>query len=341
MGKTSPFVSLAEDRRERQKREGERAPVPFFLVTGFLGAGKTTLLNRLLAAPQGKRIAILVNDVGQINVDRQLLAGQAGDLIELTGGCVCCQVDLQRDLFSGVDDLIERAEPDAVVLETTGIADPRVLLAAFDALDENGEPRRTGAVPSGVTCVVDAELGVLGEARLEWRAQIEAADRIVLTKIERATPDGLRALHARLAELAPEAERAAFPEGAERAEASQALARFLLAKQTQRRVATPETHAHSQLSVSTFLSDAPLLEAPFTDLLATLGAQLVRLKGWAQLHGEHGTRWAYVERAGARLSIDAREPPLHQSRSELVFILDPGPIDEEMLRRRLWACRVG
>jgi G3E family GTPase len=341
MGRSSPFVSLAEDQRERLKRKGDQPPVPFFLVTGFLGAGKTTLINRVLAAPQGKRIAILVNDVGQINVDRQLLSGRAGDLIELTGGCVCCQVDLQRDLFGGVDDLVERAQPDAVVLETTGIADPRVLLAAFDAVDESGELRHGSAVPMGVTCVVDAELGVAGEARSEWRAQIEAADRIVLTKIERASPESLRALHARLVELAPHAERAAFPEGAERAEASQALARFLLAKKTQRRLDASPTHAHSQLSVSTFLSDAPLLEAPFTELLATLVDQLVRLKGWAQLHSDAGLRWAYVERAGARLTIETCDPPPHQTRSELVFILDPGPVDEEVLRRRLWACRAG
>jgi G3E family GTPase len=317
------------------------ALIPMHLVTGFLGAGKTTLLNRLLSAPQGKRIAILVNDVGQINVDRRLLAGQAGDLIELTGGCVCCQVDLQRDLFSGVDDLIERARPDAVVLETTGIADPRVLLAAFDASDENGQPRRRSAVPMGVTCVVDAELGLDGERRPEWRAQVQAADRIVLTKIERASAESLRALHARLAELAPDAERAAFPDGAEREEASQSLARFLLEPKTlkSRRAVVP-AHVHAQLSVSTFVSDAPLLEAPLTTLLETLGEQLVRMKGWAQLRGDDGIRWAYLERAGRRLSIETRQPPAGVSRSELVFILDPGPIDDETLRRRLWACRV-
>src|SRR5688572_30466447 len=152
MGRSSPYVSVAEERRRARVDAPPRPAVPFFILTGFLGAGKTTLVNRVLGAPQGRRIAVLVNDVGQINVDRALIQAEAGDLIELSGGCVCCQVDLQRDLFSGVDDLIERARPDVVLLETTGIADPSVLLAAFDA----DPARRRSATPSGVICALDA-----------------------------------------------------------------------------------------------------------------------------------------------------------------------------------------
>ena len=334
MGRSSPFVSLEEERRRAPARD---EAVPFVILTGFLGAGKTTLLNRLLGAPQGKRVAVLVNDVGQINVDRKLLAAQAGDIIELSGGCVCCQVDLQRDLWSGVDDLVERASPDVVVLETTGIADPRVLLEAYERVPE----RRRLVVPAGVVCVVDAEVGLAGEARPEWTAQLAAADRVVLTKLDRAAPGAMSALHARLAALAPSAERAAFPPTEE---GTQALARFLIEPRTPPRArATAAAHRHGQLQVSTFVDDAALLEAPLLQLIDELGESLVRMKGHARVVGADGIHAAYLERAGRATSVT----PLageQGARAELVFIVDPGApgaLTDEALRRRLWACRAG
>ncbi len=334
MGRTSPFVSLEEDRL-RDEHGDERAAVPFIVLTGFLGAGKTTLLNRLLSAPQGRRVAVLVNDIGKINIDRQLITADEGDLIELSGGCVCCAIDLQRDLFSGVDDLVLRARPDVVVLETTGIADPRVLLAAFDEVAS----RRRYVEPSGVVCVVDAEVGLGGEARPEWRAQLESADRVVLTKAERARPGALLALHARLDELSPQAERASFP-GTE--EGTHALARFLLATRATRLPPRPgpAAHRHSQLAVYAIAEDAPYLEAPLVALIASLGDALVRLKGHARVVGADGrARDVFVERAGATTSLIDRPPPKGRTRSELVFILEGGGLDEETLKRRLWACR--
>jgi G3E family GTPase len=328
VGRTSPFVSLEEDRRRDAGEQADRPAVPFIVLTGFLGAGKTTLLNRVLAAPQGKRVAVLVNDIGQINIDRQLIARDEGDLIELTGGCVCCEIDLQRDLFSGVDDLAVRAKPDVIVLETTGIADPRVLLAAFDEV----EARRRRVVPSGVVCVVDAEVGTAGEARPEWAAQLASSDRVVLTKLERARD--LPALHARLGVLAPDAERAAFPATEE---GTHALVPFLLAPRKVSRSPAPMKHAHSQLSAYAIAESAPYLEAPLLALIHGLGDALVRLKGWARVVGMDGaTRTVFLERAGlATTSTNA--PP--RDRSELVFIVEAGTLDEETLRRRLWACR--
>jgi G3E family GTPase len=333
MGRSSPYVSLEEERRRAAPPE---RTIPLCLLTGFLGAGKTTLLNRLLSAPQGKRIAVLVNDVGQINVDRQLLSERAGDLIELSGGCVCCQIDLQRDLWSGVDDLIERTSPDVVVLETTGIADPRVLLEAWEKVPE----RTRAVVPSGVVCVVDAELGLRGAARPEWSAQLEAADRIVLTKLDRADAASLPALHARLLELAPKAERAAFPSSEE---GTRALAQFLLEERKVRSARGGEAaHRHSQLNVCSFADDGALLEAPLRALVEGLGEALVRMKGHAWLVGDAGRRYAYVERAGLRTSVEDREAG-RGARTELVLIVDAsaaGALDEEALRRQLWACRV-
>src|ERR1700742_4169156 len=101
--------------------------VPFTILTGWLGAGKTTVLNRMLAAPGGKRIAVLVNELGRISIDTQLIVGAGGDVLELAGGCVCCKVDIKNDLWDGIGELVRRTAPDHVVLETTGIAEPAAI----------------------------------------------------------------------------------------------------------------------------------------------------------------------------------------------------------------------
>ena len=96
--------------------------VPFTILTGWLGAGKTTALNAMLAAAHGRKIAVLVNELGRISIDTQLIIGRGNDVLELAGGCVCCSVDLKNDLWDGIGDIVARSQPDCVVLETTGIA---------------------------------------------------------------------------------------------------------------------------------------------------------------------------------------------------------------------------
>src|SRR5580765_4267660 len=141
------------------------ARVPFTIVTGWLGAGKTTTLNRMLAAQHGKRIAVLVNELGRISIDTQLIIGRGGDVLELAGGCVCCKVDIKNDLWDGIGDIVTRSAPDSVILETTGIAEPAAIL---DGLVRVRDSVRERIRPAGVICVVDADTG--GDA-LEHREE--------------------------------------------------------------------------------------------------------------------------------------------------------------------------
>src|SRR3954454_12009855 len=104
------------------------AKVPFTILTGWLGAGKTTALNRMLGARHGKRIAVLVNELGRISIDTQLIIGRGGDVLELAGGCACCQVDIKNDLWDGMDDTVAHSSPDWLILETTDIAEPAAIL---------------------------------------------------------------------------------------------------------------------------------------------------------------------------------------------------------------------
>ncbi|MBA3508391.1 MAG: GTP-binding protein, partial [Betaproteobacteria bacterium] len=97
--------------------------LPLTVIGGFLGAGKTTLLNHLLGAPHGRRLAVLVNDFGPINIDAALIRSRSEDTISLANGCACCSV--AGDLTRALIELAQRDEPpDAIVLEASGLADP-------------------------------------------------------------------------------------------------------------------------------------------------------------------------------------------------------------------------
>src|SRR5215467_8499710 len=247
--------------------------VPFTILTGWLGAGKTTALNRMLAASHGRKIAVLVNELGRISIDTQLIVGRGGDVLELAGGCVCCKVDIKNDLWDGIGDIVARSAPDHVVLETTGIAEPAAIL---EGLVRVPEAVRDRIVPAGVVCVVDAEAG--GDAvraREEARAQALSADRVLVAKLDRASPDAARRCHALLDELAPAAERAAFPHDDAGA---LAMTAWLLEKR-ELRAWTTRRHAHDhahaghhhpgQLIAVTFDADVPLVGER---VLAVLGA---------------------------------------------------------------------
>jgi G3E family GTPase len=173
---------------------GRRVPVT--LLGGYLGSGKTTLLNQLLANAD-RRYAVLVNDVGKVNVDAALVASRDGDTLELTDGCVCCSL---IDGFAlAFEQLRERPEPpDQVLVELSGVADPaRVVPWTGTA----------GFALDGVVILFDLEQGLERESD-RWsgdtvQRQIAAADLLVLTKRDLVDNAAERTVRNRLGELAP------------------------------------------------------------------------------------------------------------------------------------------
>ena len=153
------------------------------VVGGYLGAGKTTLINRLLHAPRGLRLMVLVNDFGSINIDAELLESAAEDTLALTNGCVCCTMG--ADLFMAMGKALDRfPRPDHLLIEASGVAHPGKIAEAALA-----EPdMRYG----GIVTVVDAEcFGSLAEDPLigpQIRDQVACADMIALSKTETADP---------------------------------------------------------------------------------------------------------------------------------------------------------
>lgn len=175
---------MGNDARRQDIRgaQGVSAQIPFTVIGGFLGAGKTTLLNRLLQGAGGRRIAVLVNDFGALDIDGRLVASHGGDTIALANGCLCCSIG--DSLVTTLLSLLEHPDGfDHIVVEASGVADPG-RIADIAAL----EPR---LARDGVIVVVDA--GQVRERAADRRLedtilrQLQAADLLVLNKIDLAS----------------------------------------------------------------------------------------------------------------------------------------------------------
>jgi G3E family GTPase len=165
--------------------------IPTLIVGGYLGAGKTTLVNHLLRHADGRRIAVMVNDFGELTIDADLIEGAEGSVLALAGGCVCCSFG--SDLLGALQDVLQRQlPPDLILIETSGVALPAAVARSARLLP--------GLSIDGIVLMLDAETvrqrsadPYVGDL---VRQQLLDADLLILNKTELCSPKALAELHA-------------------------------------------------------------------------------------------------------------------------------------------------
>lgn len=167
--------------------------IPVTVITGYLGSGKTTLLNHLLHYEHGKKVAVIVNEFGDVGIDSQLVMDADEEILEMNNGCICCTV--RGDLIRIVSNLMEKREKfDHIVIETTGLADPAPVIQSFFV----DETMRSKTQLDAVVTVVDAKYIWEHWDSNEAQEQIAFADVILLNKIDLASAEWLETLEQRI-----------------------------------------------------------------------------------------------------------------------------------------------
>jgi G3E family GTPase len=169
------------------------SPIPVTVITGYLGSGKTTLLNRILTYEHDRKVAVLVNEFGELGIDSQLVINADEEILEMNNGCICCTV--RGDLIRIVSNLLEKREKfDRLVIETTGLADPAPVIQSFFV----DEVMHAKTELDAVVTVVDAKHIWEHWDSSEAQEQIAFADAILLNKMDLVLPEETDALEKRI-----------------------------------------------------------------------------------------------------------------------------------------------
>ncbi len=296
---------------------------PLMLITGSLGSGKTTLLRRILDSTT-LRIAVLMNEFGELAIDSKVISGRNIDIVELAGGCVCCS--MTGEFEAAVREVVETIRPDHIVVEATGVAESDALV--FEVEDNLAQVRL-----DSVVCIVDTYLAVrYPYVGYTLRTQIASADIILINKVDQATTAETRMVETRVRDYN---DRATFI----RTINCDVDSNLLFAQTSGRRVSSlfspsgpPAPFAKDKFDSFTWTAGKTLDRTKFDLLVRELPSELIRAKGFVCF--EDGCRlFNYVV---GRIDFEKFDA----DRTELVFI---GPGLDRLrteIEHRLHECEI-
>lgn len=332
---------------------GIRSPLPVTVFSGFLGAGKTTVLNHVLANTQDRRVAVIVNDMSEINVDARLIARTDAHLVELTNGCICCT--LRDDLRTEVARLAAGGQFDALLIESSGISEPAPVAMAFVFEDENGGSLSDVARLDAMVTVVDAvnferefreapdlEDGrTLSELLIE---QVEFADVILVSKTDLVPREAADRLRATLARLNPSARVVPMAKGVVRLEEVLDTQLFDLEKAERAPLwvreltgeHVPETEEYG-IGSFVYRSDRLFHPVRLWDILQEEWPGVLRSKGFFRLISDPKKVWLWSAAGGAGSFELAAYDGGHGQELVLIGV----DLDRESLTQMLDECLIG
>ena len=299
------------------------------VVSGFLGAGKTTLLNRMVQRAQGRRLAVIVNDFGELNIDAAIVSEVTDAVVSLQNGCICCTV--QEDLLAQLTAMAQmQPRLERIVIECSGVSDPQriVQTLAYPQL-------RSQMQLDMVITVVDAtrHLQLEGEYARLARAQVGAGDLLLLNKTDLVDAGQLQALHDALGHRTRihESVQAQLPDA------------LWLDSEPEPRSAKPLTPVssddHSEMFSSwTWQQTATLNVERLRGWLQALPSDVFRVKGLVVLDQGSAAHW--LQHVGSRSQFSPATDEAMANLSRLVFIARRGFNDWDALGQGLQACTI-
>ncbi len=313
--------------------------VPVTVLTGYLGAGKTTLLNRLLTEQHGRKFAVIVNEFGELGIDNDLVVDAEEEVFEMNNGCICCTV--RGDLIRIIEGLMKRkGRFDAILIETTGLADPAPVAQTF-FVDEDVRSRTR---LDSIITVVDAKnfLQRLEDSH-EAAEQVAFADIVLLNKIDLVPADEAARVEARIRAINPMArlhrtDHCALPVAEVLDRGAFDLNRIL---EIEPGFLGEDDHEHDDAITSVSLRASRALDpdrftAWISDLLRVRGVDILRCKGILDLKGS-AKRYVFQ---GVHMLMDAtagRPWKEHETR-ESRFVLIGRDLDAAALKAGFESC---